>query len=76
MRLGENDISKKIDCNVYEDDEQDCADPPQEIAVAEFIAHKLYSPSKRKNDIALIRLASPAKLSQSKSANCWLLKNS
>lgn len=69
MRLGENDINKEIDCNVYADEEDDCADPPQEIAVAEFIAHNLYSPSKRKNDIALIRLASPAKLSHSKSAN-------
>uniref|UniRef100_A0A8D8C1P1 Serine protease easter n=2 Tax=Culex pipiens TaxID=7175 RepID=A0A8D8C1P1_CULPI len=70
VRLGENDINKEIDCNVYADEEDDCADPPQEIAVAEFIAHKLYSPSKRKNDIALIRLASPAKLSHSVKTVC------
>uniref|UniRef100_A0A1Q3FL86 Putative trypsin-like serine protease n=1 Tax=Culex tarsalis TaxID=7177 RepID=A0A1Q3FL86_CULTA len=70
VRLGENDILKKIDCNVYEDEDDDCADPPQDIAVAEFIAHSLYSPSKRKNDIALIRLASPAKLSHSVKTVC------
>lgn len=70
VRLGENDISKKIDCNVYEDEDDDCADPPQEIMVAEFIAHKLYSPSKKRNDIALIRLASPAKLSHSVKTVC------
>ncbi|XP_058451672.1 phenoloxidase-activating factor 3-like isoform X2 [Malaya genurostris] len=60
VRLGENDITKPIDC-INIDDEPDCADPPQNIEVAKFIKHPLHSTSKRRNDIALIRLAKPAK---------------
>ncbi|XP_058815819.1 melanization protease 1-like [Topomyia yanbarensis] len=69
VRLGENDISKPIDCN-YSEDGPDCADPPQNIEVGKFIRHPLYSTSKRRNDIALIRLATPAKLSYSVRTIC------
>lgn len=70
MRLGENDITKDIDCNVY-NDEKDCADPPQDIRVAKFTRHPLYSSSKRRNDIALIKLANPARISFSKLNVCF-----
>ncbi|XP_053692034.1 phenoloxidase-activating factor 3-like [Sabethes cyaneus] len=69
VRLGENDISKDIDCNNF-GDELDCADPPQDIEVSKFIKHSLYSSSKRRNDIALIKLAKPARLSFSVKTIC------
>ncbi|XP_053695756.1 serine protease grass-like [Sabethes cyaneus] len=69
VRLGENNISKPIDCN-YFDDQKDCADPPQDIQIDKFIKHPLYSSSKRKNDIALIKLANPARLSLSVKTIC------
>ncbi|XP_058816383.1 uncharacterized protein LOC131679667 [Topomyia yanbarensis] len=67
VRLGEFNVSKRIDCS---DDGKDCADPPQEIQVAKFIKHPLYSSSKRKNDIALVKLAKPAVLSFSVKTIC------
>lgn len=73
VRLGENDLNKPIDCNVFLG-EQDCADPPQDIAVDEFIKHSMHSVSKRKNDIALIRLSRPAILSDSVKTICLPIK--
>ncbi|XP_055545331.1 phenoloxidase-activating factor 3-like [Wyeomyia smithii] len=70
VRLGENDITKKIDCNDFDGEESDCADPPQNIGVSRFIRHPMYSSSKRRNDIALIKLAEPAKLSYSVKTIC------
>ncbi|XP_055545332.1 phenoloxidase-activating factor 3-like [Wyeomyia smithii] len=66
VRLGENNISKPIDCN----DLEDCADPPQDIQISKFIKHPLYSASKKKNDIAIIKLAKPAILSSSVKTIC------
>ncbi|XP_065079921.1 vitamin K-dependent protein C-like, partial [Ochlerotatus camptorhynchus] len=59
VRVGETDLSKEIDCNNAEG-EEDCADPYQDIQVAKFIKHELYSPSGKINDIALVKLARPA----------------
>ncbi|XP_055637674.1 phenoloxidase-activating factor 3-like [Toxorhynchites rutilus septentrionalis] len=74
VRLGEHDLSKVQDCIVL-GDERDCAPDPQDIAVAEFIKHKRYSPSKRKNDIALIRLVSPALINNNVNTICLPISN-
>ncbi|XP_065079919.1 kallikrein-8-like [Ochlerotatus camptorhynchus] len=69
VRVGETDLSKPIDCN-YAQGEVDCADPFQDIKVARFIRHQKYSASKRKNDIALIKLEHPAKLNDNVQPIC------
>ncbi|XP_065087378.1 CLIP domain-containing serine protease HP8-like [Ochlerotatus camptorhynchus] len=61
VRVGETDLSMLIDCN-YSQGEEDCAEPYQDIQVARFIKHQHYSPGKKKNDIALVKLARPAQL--------------
>ncbi|KAL9705722.1 hypothetical protein quinque_009240 [Culex quinquefasciatus] len=74
VRLGENDLSKHNDCNdIFE---EDCSDAVQDIVVAEFISHEKYSPSKKKNDIALIRLGRPAKLCDSVRPICLPIEKS
>lgn len=65
VRVGETDLSTPIDCNDAAEGQEDCADPYQDIRVAEFIKHENYSSSNKKNDIALIKLASPAQLNHS-----------
>lgn len=65
MRVGETDLSKEIDCNTS-DDAEDCAEPYQDIPVDKFIKHEQYSASRKNNDIALIKLAKPARLNFSK----------
>ncbi|XP_055641870.1 phenoloxidase-activating factor 3-like [Toxorhynchites rutilus septentrionalis] len=74
VRLGEHDLSKVEDCIVDVDD-RDCAPEPQDIAVAKFIKHNLYSASKRKNDIALIRLASSAVMNDNVKTICLPIGN-
>lgn len=59
-------MSTPIDCIKYIDGEEECAEPPQDILAEKFIKHPKYSPSQKKNDIALIKLASPAQLNDSK----------
>ncbi|XP_062551484.1 CLIP domain-containing serine protease HP8-like [Armigeres subalbatus] len=69
VRLGETDLSKKEDCKVYPDGEKECADPPQDIPVERFIRHK-YSASRKKNDIALVKLERPAQLNDNVRTIC------
>lgn len=64
VRLGETDLSTPIDCIKYVDGEEECADPPQDILAEKFIHHTDYSASRKKNDIALVRLASAAKMNE------------
>lgn len=64
VRLGENDINKKEDCNIL-DGEVDCAPPPQDIVIEEIIIHPEHSERRKLNDIALIRLGKPAILGES-----------
>lgn len=64
VRLGETDLSQDVDCNQYPGEEEDCADPPQDIPVDKFLRRK-YSASQKKNDIALVRLKYAAQLSDS-----------
>lgn len=69
VRVGETDLSTAVDCN-FDDDEHDCADPYQDIPVAQFITHPNYSSSKKKNDIALIKLTKPAQLNDNVNPIC------
>lgn len=53
--MGEYDLRSNPDCD-YE-----CADPIQEILVDKFTAHPAYEEAQSHNDIALVRLAQPAR---------------
>lgn len=61
IRLGEHNIKTPNDCE-YEDDEENCADPVQDIPVEKMIRHEDYNRLKFANDISLIRLARPANI--------------
>lgn len=57
-RLGEWNLDTNPDC-----DSHDCADPVQDIPIAEIIRHPNYNLNGQEhNDIALLRLARPAML--------------
>ncbi|XP_070490271.1 CLIP domain-containing serine protease B9-like isoform X2 [Chironomus tepperi] len=57
VRLGEHTISKETDC----DELGACADPVQDIAIEKKIKHPSYKrASAPKNDIAILKLVSPA----------------
>lgn len=59
VRLGEWDTSTALDC-----DSGDCADPVQDINVESIFSPKTYDFSKNnEHDIALLRLARPARMS-------------
>lgn len=61
MRLGEHDQDQDLDCVGSE-----CSEPPDDVEVEERIVHPNYNPRdpSSRNDIALIRLKRPAKLSR------------
>lgn len=59
VRLGEHDLSKTRDCV-----ENVCAKPFKEYAVAEWIPHEEYKKKAGQSDIALVRLATAAKITE------------
>ncbi|XP_026480263.1 melanization protease 1-like [Ctenocephalides felis] len=63
VRLGEHNINTAEDCEIQEDGSRLCADPVQDRTVEQVIIHPGYSKSRNYNDIALIRLSSPADIS-------------
>ncbi|ETN61368.1 CLIP-domain serine protease subfamily B [Anopheles darlingi] len=66
VRLGEHDKSKTLDCNVYFNDDRECADPPIDVDIESTIVHSEYnSPIQFRHDIALIRLAQDVQYSHS-----------
>ncbi|XP_065079923.1 CLIP domain-containing serine protease HP8-like [Ochlerotatus camptorhynchus] len=69
VRVGETDLSTEIDCN-HAQSEEDCAEKYQDISVAQFIKHKLYSTSQKKNDIALVKLSKPAQMNDNVKPIC------
>lgn len=71
VRLGENDIDQEEDCTIL-DGEEDCAPPPQDILIDadRTIRHTNHSQRHKKNDIALLRLATPAVLNDSVKTVC------
>lgn len=67
VRLGEHRISTETDCiseecvgSTSDDCFGDCRDPVQDILIEERIRHKDYDKTLKINDIALLRLKSPA----------------
>lgn len=57
VRLGEVDLATELDC-----EDNDCADPVQDISIAKIIVHEEFKYSTLnvpENDIALIRLSQP-----------------
>ncbi|EDV41555.1 uncharacterized protein Dana_GF17450 [Drosophila ananassae] len=67
VRLGEWDTSTNPDCQYHEDTKQaECAPPYQDIAVEQQVPHPDYNSTNLSQlfDIALIRLAAPAELSE------------
>ena len=55
--MGEHKISTKQDCSL---ENEYCADPVQDILIDKSIRHPKYDNVKKINDIALLRLISPA----------------
>uniref|UniRef100_A0A182QHR3 CLIP domain-containing serine protease n=1 Tax=Anopheles farauti TaxID=69004 RepID=A0A182QHR3_9DIPT len=70
VRLGEHDKKKHIDCNVYLDGDEECADPAIDVDIESAIVHKGYNRPKFRNDIALIRMAQEIVLSDSIATIC------
>lgn len=70
VRVGETNLSTSIDCNCFENECEDCAEPHQDIPVARFIRHPKYSISKGYNDIALVKLKHPARLNDNVQPIC------
>lgn len=62
IRLGEYDLTTNPDCLIDDFDEETCADPVQEITDFKILKHENYF--KHFDDIALIKLGTPAKLYQ------------
>ncbi|KAH8285332.1 hypothetical protein KR054_007771 [Drosophila jambulina] len=59
-RLGEHKISEDRDCKIYTGSEVICMPPPQDIAVEKTIVHPNFIKEVLVYDIALIRLKTPA----------------
>ncbi|KAJ8985954.1 hypothetical protein NQ317_010712 [Molorchus minor] len=62
VRLGEHNLDEKIDCTPNGDY---CAPRPQDFYIESTVVHPEYDPKTFINDIALIRLATPANFSAS-----------
>lgn len=54
VRLGEYDLVTEVDC-----ENSECADPVDNIPIAEVIIHENYTAETHVDDIALIRLTRP-----------------
>lgn len=54
--LGEYDLTKDIDCEFDDDNEEICSPPTQTYGIEKIIPHEEFSFSSYSNDIALIRL--------------------
>ncbi|MPC19142.1 Serine protease easter [Portunus trituberculatus] len=59
VRLGEHDLSKKIDCPQDYIDAKECAPSPLDFKPESITIHPDYSPTLLINDISLIRLGKP-----------------
>lgn len=58
VRLGEWDLDTNPDC-----ENNDCANPPIDIDVAEFVTHPQYRKEQQRHDIGLVRLKQPVTFS-------------
>lgn len=60
VRIGEYDLSKTNDCVEVDENDEVCNPPVQNINVESIISHPNYNVPKYANDIAIIRLKTPA----------------
>lgn len=63
MRLGEHDLNTNPDCTTY-DDEVVCQELVQDIPIEKYFRHKSFDNKLKVNDIALLRLKTPADLTK------------
>ncbi|XP_062563418.1 CLIP domain-containing serine protease B4-like [Armigeres subalbatus] len=70
VRLGEWDLDQQIDCD--EDDEDTCANAPQDMDIEKIVVHEDYDPADTSshNDIALIRFTEDVQMSAFVSPVC------
>uniref|UniRef100_A0A182ITB3 Uncharacterized protein n=1 Tax=Anopheles atroparvus TaxID=41427 RepID=A0A182ITB3_ANOAO len=67
VRLGEFELNRTIDCDLRN---EACAAAPQNIPVEREIMHLDYSPRRKQNDIALLRLAYAASINDNVKPIC------
>lgn len=60
VRLGEHNLATDPDCDDLGDDDENCADPVQNILVEKVIANREYNEVNFGNDIGLLKLVSSA----------------
>lgn len=60
VRLGEHDIKTEEDCDPMRDY---CAPPVQDFYIEEIITHPYYKSDNFANDVAILKLATPANFS-------------
>lgn len=70
MDLGENVVDKDPDC-----EDSICADPVQRLTISAIKSHEAYNKPAFKNDIALIKLRTKAKITDWVLPVCLPLKN-
>lgn len=67
VRLGEHNRSRDPDCNIHDNDEENCAGPVEDFGIKYSVVHESYDkPHRFANDIALIRLSRRVKFSDDK----------
>jgi hypothetical protein len=66
VRLGEYNILSELDCDSKG---LNCEPPVQDLLIDKITIHEKYNPSTYVNDIALIRLATPANTTQGNFSN-------
>lgn len=59
VRLGDHDLRTDKDC-----EDESCLDPVQDIDIEKKIKHPNYNPGKKTNDIALLKLKTPADITK------------
>lgn len=62
VRLGEHDVTKDTDCDP--DNPTTCLDPVQDIEIEKIIKHQSYNVTQKINDLALLRLKTPADITK------------
>lgn len=60
VRLGEHDLGSERDC----DEDENCLDPVQDIEIAKRVPHPNYNHLRKINDIALLKLKTPADITK------------
>lgn len=56
VRVGDHDVSKSVDCEKNENNEEFCSPPFKDLAVEEVIPHPEYNKKTHSHDIGLLRV--------------------